>query len=123
TNNNLWFGREGTTENWRARGAGPSAESGSAGTMTVAGGLSTLATWMHLVVSKDSTGGRRWRMYKDGALLVDFFSTSTNATTLANHSFASGPRSFNYIGRALWGDANSHIKVDEMRTSAIARSP
>jgi hypothetical protein len=114
---NIWFGRENTTTNWRARGATGGAESGNAASTTVTGGLSTLNTWMHLAVSKDSLGGRRWRLYKDGVMAIDFYNAADN------HRFLPGVRTMNYMGRSLWPDRNSHIKIDEMRTSSIARKP
>jgi Domain of unknown function (DUF2341)/Fibronectin type III domain/FlgD Ig-like domain/Putative Ig domain len=114
---NIWFGRENNTTNLRARGATGGAESGNATSTTLAGGLATLNTWMHLAVSKDSLGGRRWRLYKDGVMAINYYNSADN------HRFIPGPRSSNFIGRSLWPDRNSHIKVDEMRTSAIARHP
>jgi hypothetical protein len=114
---NLWFGRNATSTGLRARSAHGGAESGDAGSTTLANALSTLETWMHLAVTKDSLGGKRWRVYKDGVMAINFFGTTEN------HRFVPGLRRFNYIGRSLWTDPNSHIKVDEMRTSSVARSP
>lgn len=116
---NLWFGRNSNTNGWRARGAGPDGESGNPENTTVTDGLIPLETWMHLAVSKDSTDGVRWRMFRNGEMVVNFMPTSG----LSNHQFIAGTRANNYIGRSLWSDPNSHIKVDEVRTSSIARHP
>lgn len=116
---NLWFGRNSNTNGWRARGAGPDGESGNPENTTVTDGLIPLETWMHLAVSKDSTDGVRWRMFRNGEMVVNFMPTSG----LSNHQFIAGTRANNYIGRSLWADPNSHIKVDEVRTSSIARHP
>jgi hypothetical protein len=113
---NLWIGRENNTTNLRARGSHGGAESGDAASTTITGGLATLNTWMHFAVSKDSSGGRRWRVYKDGVRQINFYGANDN------HMFVPGTRTQNFIGRSLWPDANSHIKVDEMRTSSVARS-
>lgn len=114
---NLWIGREGTTNNLRARSAHGGNESGNAGSTTLQGGLEDLNTWMHVAVSKDSLGGRRWRLYKNGVKEIDFYNSNDN------HKFVPGTRANNFIGRSLWSDRNAHFKVDEMRTSSIARSP
>ena len=114
---NIWLGRESNTNNLRARGAHGGEESGNAGSTTLSNGIADLDTWMHIALSKDSTGGRRWRLYKDGVMEIDFYNSSNT------HIFAPGTRENNFIGRSLWSDRNAHFKVDEMRTSAIARNP
>ncbi len=114
---NIWIGRQATTNNMRARGAVPGSESGNETNTTITNGLVPLATWMYVGVTKDSTNGRRWRVFRNGEMAINYYNANDN------HNFNSGTRQFNYIARSLWPDRNFHFVVDEYRLSSIARSP
>jgi hypothetical protein len=129
TTHALWFGRVDATNNRRARGAG-GAGAGSAGETdvpeqtTVTDGLLPQDQWSQFVVSRDSTEGRRWNMYKNGTKVLSYYrGEGTTSSTFARHTFAATARSTHWIGRSVgWGDRTSHIVADEVRISAIARS-
>jgi len=128
----LWFGRVGDTQNWRARGAGGTAGTGAGTTgetdlsenTTVTDGLLPQDAWAHLAVTRDSAEGRRWRMYKNGERLIDYYrGEGTTSSTFARHNFPAIARSTTFIGRSIgWNDVNPNIIVDEARISSVARS-
>ena len=128
----MWIGRNGTTNDWRARGAGGTAGTGAGTTgetdlpenTTVAGALLPMDTWAHMAITRDSTEGRRWRMYKNGARVIDYFrGTGTTSSTFARHNFPAIARSTHFIGRPIgWNNPTTHMLVDEARISSVARS-
>src|SRR5690606_36961137 len=83
---------------------------------TVAGGLLPLGEWAHFVVVTSGTNGRNRNMYKNGVQVLN--ATSNQGSNNIN----AVTRTQNYIGRALWPDANLDGAVDEVRVSNASRS-
>ncbi len=112
---NVWFGRVGSNNNWKARGAANGAESNSDGSLVVTNGLNPRPNWAYFALTRSGTNGRRWTMHKDGVQLIDFTGTASN------HDLLTTVRDSNFIGRALWGDPTMRGAVDEARVDNVAR--
>lgn len=113
---NVWFGRVGSNNNWKARGAANGTESNSDGSLVVTNGLLPRPAWAHFAITRSGNLGRRWTMHKNGVKLIDFTGTANN------HDLLTTVRDSNFIGRALWGDPNTRAAVDEARVDDVARS-
>jgi hypothetical protein len=113
---NVWFGRVGSNNNWKARGAANGSESNSDGSLVVTDGLNPRPAWAHFAITRSGTNGRRWTMHKNGVKLIDFTGTANN------HDLLTTVRDSNFIGRALWGDPNTRGTIDEARVENVARS-
>src|SRR5690606_37736271 len=83
---------------------------------TVAGGLLPLGEWAHFVVVTSGTNGRNRNMYKNGVQVLN--ATSNQGSNDIN----AVTRTQNFIGRALWPDANLDGAVDEVRIASAGRS-
>jgi hypothetical protein len=113
---NVWFGRVGSNNNWKARGAANGSESNNDGALVVTDGLNPRPAWAHFAITRSGNLGRRWTMHKNGVKLIDY-------TGLANnHDLLTTVRDSNFIGRALWGDPNTRAAIDEARVDNVARS-
>ena len=132
TSHVLWWGRVDATHNWRVRGAGGTGgtnpgvtgETDNEATTTITDALLPQDQWAQFTVTRDSTSGRRWRLYKNGAMLLDYFRGTGTTSAENRHNFGNVARSTHFIGRPVgWGDPGANIKVDETRISSIGRSP
>jgi hypothetical protein len=114
TNNNLWMGRIGNTDNFATQ----SCNNTTCGdTRTATGALAPLGEWAHIAVRHSGTNGRTKTLFKNGVQIQNNGSNSNN-----NNINGSNIRTLNYIGRSVWGDRNLRAKVDEVRISAAGRS-
>jgi hypothetical protein len=113
---NVWFGRVGSNNDWKARGAANGAESNSDASLVVTNGLNPRPAWAHFAITRSGTLGRRWTMHKNGVQLIDFTGSANS------HDLLTTVRDSNFIGRALWPDPNTRAAVDEARVANVARS-